>query len=745
MIATPVSFACMNVSLSTVSLATEGGNSKTKLSRNSPIVALLLLILLLLLPLPMAAQREKTTFQTSGQWKPTTDVRADAVMVYGVNSNGQYSFSERVRSWRERGYTTHFMTGIAWGGYQDYFTGQWDGRQHLDEGQRDMHGDTIWHGRMVPYIVPTRNYLSYFKEKHIRPVINEGIDAIFLEEPEFWARGGYSESFKREWQEYYGFPWQPQHESAENTYLSNKLKYHLYYRALDEAFSFAKAYGREKGMNVRCYVPTHSLINYAQWQIVSPEASLASMASCNGYIAQVWTGTSRVPNYYNGRMRERVFETAFLEYGCMESMTRPTGRKMFFLTDPIEDGVRDWDDYKRNYQATFTAQLLYPQIADYEVMPWPDRIYERLYPVSAGSEERANIPRFYSTQMQVMVGALGKMPLSANRVSGSHGISVLMANSLMFQRSQEPVEGYDDPQLSNFFGLAMPLLKRGVPVGITHMENTGYSDTWKEISVLLMTYSNMKPLDPKAHKDIAQWVHDGGPLIYCGRDDDAFQHVREWWTQAGNHYQVPSAHLFSLMQMGENPADGIWQYGKGTVRVIRQNPKEFVMNAHADSELLNAVEEAYGQIEYKNSFVLERGCYVLAAVVDEGVTDEPLTLTGNYIDLFDPALPLVRHKVVNPGEQAFLFDIDKVANRKVPQVLAAASRQSDETKTSRSYSFVAKSPSNTDNVMAILLPKKPRKIATSATHYQSHWAKKERVLHMQFENSPEGVKVSIEW
>ena len=87
MIATPVSFACMNVSLSTVSLATEGGNSKTKLSGNSPIVALLLLILLLQLPIPMAAQREKTTFQTSGQWKPTTDVRADAVMVYGVNGN----------------------------------------------------------------------------------------------------------------------------------------------------------------------------------------------------------------------------------------------------------------------------------------------------------------------------------------------------------------------------------------------------------------------------------------------------------------------------------------------------------------------------------------------------------------------------------------------------------------------------------------------------------------------------------
>ena len=38
-------------------------------------------------------------------------------------------------------------------------------------------------------------------------MIDAGIDAIFMEEPEFWARAGYSESFKREWKNYYGFDW----------------------------------------------------------------------------------------------------------------------------------------------------------------------------------------------------------------------------------------------------------------------------------------------------------------------------------------------------------------------------------------------------------------------------------------------------------------------------------------------------------------------------------------------------------
>ena len=696
--------------------------------------------------LPGMAQEVKTTFQTSSHWKPTIDVRSDAVMVYGTGSRPEMTFKNRVESWQKGGYTTHFMTGIAWGGYSDYFTGKWDGKPHMDEGQKDAKGDTILHNPGTPYIVPTLNYLKYFKETQVKPVIDAGIREIFLEEPEFWAYAGYSDSFKREWQEYYGFPWRAQHLSAENTYLSNKLKYHLYYRALNEAFTYAKEYGKEKGMDIRCYVPTHSLINYSMWHIVSPEASLASMKNCDGYIAQVWTGTSRVPNYFNGARKERVFETAFLEYGSMESMTRPTGRKMFFLTDPIEDAPKDWADYKQNYQATFTAQLLYPQIADYEVMPWPARIYEGLYRVSANSEEKARIPRFYSTQMQIMVNTLNFMPLSKNKVSGSQGISVLMANSLMFQRSLEPVEGYEDPQLSNFFGLALPLLKRGVPVSITHLENTGYADTWKDVKVLLMTYSNMKPLDPKAHQDLADWVKQGGIIVYCGRDNDPYQSVLEWWNQNGNTYTAPSQHLFQLMQIPAKAEEGVYQYGKGRVYVVRQDPKEFVMQAAGDQSLLSVIEKAYGKLEYKNHFYLERGPYVLAAVVDENaVSSEPLQLNGSYIDLFDPKLPCLKQKTVNPGEQAFLFDIRAVSQKNRPQVLAAASRQSDECIGKKSYSFIAKSPAETDNVMRILLPKKPKEITASCSPFTSEWDEDTHTLLLQFENHPEGVQVKIEW
>lgn len=710
-----------------------------------------------------AERREKTAFQTGQPWKPTTDVRADVAIVYGVGGNPSekrsgLTFEQRVQSWRDKGYTTHFMTGIAWGEYQDYFTGQWDGKWHLDEGQVTMKGDTIWHGHLVPYIVPSKNFIKYMQEQHIKRVIDAGIDAIYLEEPEFWARGGYSEAFKREWKEYYGFDWRPQHESAENTYLSNKLKYHLYYRALNECFTYAKEYGKSKGMDVRCYVPTHSLVNYSQWQIVSPEASLASLPCVDGYIAQVWTGTSREPNYFNGVAKERVFETAFLEYGCMESMTAPTGRKVFFLTDPIEDWPRDWADYKKNYQATFTAKLLYPNNNNYEVMPWPDRIYEGLYRKSANSEEKARIPRFYSTQMQVMINSLNNMPLSDNKVSGSSGISVLMANSLMFQRAPQPVAGYDDPQLSNFYGQALPFLKRGVPVHLLHLENVSYPETWENTKVLLMTYSNMKPLEKETHKYIAEWVKNGGVLVYSTRDTDPFQSVQEWWNQDTEKYETPSQHLFGLMGIDKDAKEGEYTYGKGTVFVVRQDPKEFVLKADADKGFVATVKRLYeekanaGNLQFKNNFYLERGYYDLVSVLDEGmISNEPYIIKGRLIDLFDPELPVLSEKIINPGEQAYLVNIDRVENRNKPQVLCGAARVYDEKVNKNAYSFVAKSPVNTTNVMRVLLPQKPEKVTVSDAKGQTladaiyAWDDVSRTCLLKFENAPEGIQVSFDW
>ena len=677
----------------------------------------------------------KTTFQSSRGWRPTIDNRADAVMVYGVGGNpsdpGNTSLETRLASWRERGYQTHFMTGIAWGGYQDYFTGQWDGKWHLDEGQVTAKGDTLWHGRLVPYIVPTENFLAYFKERHIKRVIDAGVDHIFLEEPEFWQAAGYSDAFKREWTAFYGTPWRGQEESPEAAYLTAKLKYHLYRRALDEAFTFAKEYGRSQGREVRCYVPTHSLINYTQWQIVSPEASLASLPSVDGYIAQVWTGTSRVLNCYGGTSRERVFETAFLEYGCMASMTAPTGRELWFLTDPIEDRPRDWEDFRRNYQATFTAQLLYPQVNTYEIMPWPERIYEKLYPVSPGSAEKSRIPSSYASMMQVMTGALQDMPLAPSRPSR---VSVVMANSLMFQR---------DTSLSGFFGLAMPFLKRGCPVGVTHLENLGFAQALKGVEVLLMTYSNMKPLDPSAHRFLADWVRRGGHLVYCGTDTDPFQGVEEWWNTGENAFAAPSDHLFGLLGLQEGLSAGVYPVGRGSLTVLRQDPSSFVLSAGAEKPLLEAVEACIGPMEVSNALVLDRGPYRVVAVMDESPVTVPYVAEGCLIDLYDPALPVYSRREVRPGTQALFYEVTRAG--KAPCILAAASRAYEQKRTRHNFSYLCKGPEDTFNVTRILLPKAPSAVWVNGESCPWDWDEASRTVFLRFPNDPDGVAVNVQW
>lgn len=332
---------------------------------------------------------ERTSFQTGRPYDPRIDIKADVAMVYGINGN----VAERMTSWREKGYLTQVMTGVAWGQYQDYFSGRWDGRSHEDEAQTDRYGRAVLHGPTVPYVAPSETYGKYLCGG-VQRAIDAGAEAIYLEEPEFWVRSGYSGSFQREWQAYYHEPWIPPHASPDAQYRASKLKYFLYRRALQQVFDFVAEYNRRTGRHVRCYVPTHSMLNYAQWRIVSPEQSLVRLNGCDGYIGQVWTGTARTPNLYRGVLKERTFETAFCEYGVLHNLVRSTGRTMYYLNDPVEDNPNHtWEDYRRNWECTLVASLFWPDVWHYEVTPWPERPFTGRYPTAGGRQsERAAIP-----------------------------------------------------------------------------------------------------------------------------------------------------------------------------------------------------------------------------------------------------------------------------------------------------------------------------------------------------------------
>ena len=99
---------------------------------------------------------ELTGYQANQEFRPSVDLGCDFVMVYGIDD----TMPQRVRQFRDQGYVVHLMTGIAWGEYQDYLDGGWDGRKHWDEGQVQRDGTGVNHNPTVPYMVPTVHFRS---------------------------------------------------------------------------------------------------------------------------------------------------------------------------------------------------------------------------------------------------------------------------------------------------------------------------------------------------------------------------------------------------------------------------------------------------------------------------------------------------------------------------------------------------------------------------------------------------------
>ena len=649
-------------------------------------------------------REERTAFQSSSELFPNIDCQCDVAMIYGVND----SLVERIRQHRERGYVIHLMTGIAWGGYTDYLDGEWDGEPHWDISQRDRWGNDIVHGPRTPYICPTMSFNRYIAEK-LRSAVDAGVEAIYVEEPEFWERGGYSDAFRREYRLYYGEDWRPPHESVDAYYRCAKLKAYLYSRAIDYVGSYIKAYALEKyGRAIKYYVPTHSLINYTQWKIVSPEGKLADIPSVDGCISQTWTGTSREKTWLSGKYEERTFETAFLEYGAMQELTKGTGREMWFLHDPIEDNPRfDWEDYKQNYFCTVAASYLHPLVNKFEICPWPYRVFNDKYPKGERASEATAIPPEYATVINNVFNMSGAIEIEKAAVP-EFQIGLLCGDSQLYQRgypdseytnrmveevtgtvlreSADDIMDYkrtvldaDPPDHDNllnfmassgfpgFFSLANPLLVNGIPIRPTLIDNVrryaGYLDDYR---LLILSYEFMKPDSPDVNLALAEWVRAGGALIYVGDGFDPFNNITSWWT---GKYHNPAEHLFKMLGVSPESDKSLFTVGDGICAIWRTNPALIARSAEVESEYRTFVDsvshKAGFELKYRNYLELRRGSLLICGCMTGSLSDEPKVYHGLFADMFTPEFDVITEKTVDPGTQSVLFDFDTIAGEEL--------------------------------------------------------------------------------
>lgn len=694
---------------------------------------------------------ELTGYQEAAPWQPNIDVQCDFVMVYGIDS----SMPERVRKFKEKGYVVHLMTGISWGEYQDYLYGDYDGVNHWEESQMDREGKHIQHGKDVPYMSPTVAFAGYLTEK-LKVSIDAGVEAIHMEEPEFWDQGGYSEAFKKEYLLFYREPWQPPHSSLDARYKASKLKAHLYARTIGRIGEALKEYALTKyGRVLRFYVPTHSLLNYTQWKIISPEGALIGLPAVDGYIAQVWTGTSRPANVFEGVVKERTFETAFLEYGIMQELVKGTGRRMWFLHDPIEDNPEyTWEDYRYNYVKTAIASLLHPAVHNYEICPWPRRVFDGVFPrkagLAGGTIPTTNMPGAkaitteYATLLNSMVQLFGDMDQPEYTFDGiNEGVGILMSDSGLFQRSYpdgiildesalmmektfEEIknrihDGEDCTAISrsfmekilgdkdlfrtfvqsgtfpDFFGMAMPLLKYGLPVRPVLLDNVrrfpGYLDDYK---TLILSYEYIKPESPDVNNALAAWVKGGGALIYIGDGSDPYHNIEGWWNRSQNQadgkerYKNPAEHLFEMLDLPGEKEGKVINVGRGRVLVLNLAPAKLCLTSELAADYRNRVKEvlAFGGSDWKftNQLTLRRGPYIISAVMDEGSSSfeqekekglekelgikpekklekelgDAHSFKGLFADMLANDYKIIKEKQVAPDENTILFDFSKI-------------------------------------------------------------------------------------
>jgi hypothetical protein len=520
-----------------------------------------------------------TFFQTNVPFDPRIALDVDFVVVH---RHGDPKVGEAMKTWMEAGYPTGRMFFIGSDAGRLYTTGKWDGNPHLDETEVDRNGKPIECGGERPYMIPTPGWKEFVHEQ-IRQGIDAGAVCILPEEPLAHVTGGYGEAFKRIWAERYGKPWEPPDSTPDNYYKSSKLLCDLYFELVEDALAFTKQYAAEKGRDVKFLLPIHPLLSHAVGMMTYASGRTLGLASkgLDGFVGQVWTGPiAWGMSKAEGKRMDRnddFFESAYLMYSYFANLVKGTNLDCYMLADPVEDDPKySWEDYRKWYSQCLVAMLQFPWMKHFEVMPWPDRVFLPGYNMASGTPG----PEDYRRALMIAFAALKKIGEATGEEESCDASSAgadecrkatgyLVTDTLSWQRG-----GPEGSRMESVHGFTVPLLRRGIPIGLVPLErhaDTKYMDGFK---ILVLSYDAQKPLDPAMNTDLAAWVKRGGNLIYLG-GEDAYNSVDEWWRRDG--CDAPQEHLWEAL--------GIWKKGgeKSAFEVVKDLPTDGELPKNIDS------------------------------------------------------------------------------------------------------------------------------------------------------------------
>lgn len=121
-------------------------------------------------------------------------------------------------------------------------------------------------------------------------------------------------------------------------------------------------------------------------------------------------------------------------------------------------------------------------------------------------------------------------------------------------------------------------------------------------------------------------------------------------------------------------------------------------------------------------------------------------LEGSFIRLFDDRLSLATRVELMPNGNVLLYDLDYDAgNRGQARILAASSRIRKEIQSERGLHWMAESPEGIRVSTRAWVPHPPRRASVDGEDVTFDYDAETQTVFLEFEGSPQGKNVQIEW
>ena len=145
-----------------------------------------------------------------------------------------------------------------------------------------------------------------------------------------------------------------------------------------------------------------------------------------------------------------------------------------------------------------------------------------------------------------------------------------------------------------------------------------------------------------------------------------------------------------------------YTFGKGHVFVQRKHPAYYSRSPEAADSYRAVVRQAADAagLPYRehNYLQLRRGPYVIAACLRESINETPLELKGLFLDIYDANLPVLNRVTLQPGQQTWLLDLNRLDPDKAEPV-ASAGRFETWAQLDRGIEFVLSGPERCQNCL----------------------------------------------